>query len=200
MAEADDALTTWALAARAGDRAALESFVRATQRDVWRLCAHLTDPGVADDLSQETYLRALGSLRHFTARGSARTWLLTIARRVAVDHLRARNRRPQRSDGDWEIAADHRQTTTAGFEDVVATNLLLRALDPDRREALVLTQLLGLSYAQAARIAGCPVGTIRSRVARARDDLLRWTDEQTPPRPVVDDGPAPSEKAGGSPG
>jgi RNA polymerase sigma-70 factor, ECF subfamily len=49
---------------------------------------------------------------------------------------------------------------------------LLTRLDPDRREAFVLTQLLGLPYAEAAEVVGCPVGTIRSRVARARADLL----------------------------
>ncbi len=49
---------------------------------------------------------------------------------------------------------------------------LLARLDPDRREAFVLTQLLGLPYAEAAEVAGCPVGTIRSRVARARADLV----------------------------
>jgi RNA polymerase sigma-70 factor (ECF subfamily) len=51
-------------------------------------------------------------------------------------------------------------------------------LTPQRREALVLTQVLGLSYADAAEVCGCPVGTVRSRVARAREDLLRADDEQ----------------------
>ncbi|WP_084678560.1 sigma factor-like helix-turn-helix DNA-binding protein [Actinopolymorpha alba] len=46
-------------------------------------------------------------------------------------------------------------------------------MDPERREALVLTQVLGLSYAEVAEICGCPIGTVRSRIARARDDLLR---------------------------
>ena len=55
--------------------------------------------------------------------------------------------------------------------------ILLDALDPKRSEALVLTQVLGLSYAEAAEVCGCPIGTIRSRVARARDDLLRAADE-----------------------
>lgn len=62
---------------------------------------------------------------------------------------------------------------TARFEDIVEIRMLLDGVDPDRREALLLTQVLGLSYAEAAEICGCPVGTIRSRVARARDDLLR---------------------------
>ena len=51
------------------------------------------------------------------------------------------------------------------------TEVLLDGLAPQRREALMLTQVLGLSYAEAAEISGCPVGTIRSRVARAREDL-----------------------------
>jgi RNA polymerase sigma-70 factor (ECF subfamily) len=50
--------------------------------------------------------------------------------------------------------------------------MLLDGLEPNRRDALVLTQVLGLSYAEAAEVSGCPLGTIRSRVARAREDLI----------------------------
>lgn len=172
----DDEVTRWALRARSGDRDAVEQFVRATQRDVWRFIAHLAGVGVADDLAQETYARALVSLRRFAGRSSARTWLLVIARRVVVDQIRMAQSRPRLSpDVDWVQEADRRSGRT-GFEDVVELNLLLDALAPDRREALVLTQVLGLSYAEAADIAGCPVGTIRSRVARAREDLVRAID------------------------
>ena len=77
---------------------------------------------------------------------------------------------------DWTEAADQHRAAThgeaAGFEDLVEVNLLLDTLESERREALVLTQILGLSYAEAADICRCPLGTIRSRVARARDDLL----------------------------
>ena len=58
------------------------------------------------------------------------------------------------------------------FEDIVEVKMLLDALEPDRRDALLLTQVLGLSYAEAAEVCGCPLGTIRSRVARARDELI----------------------------
>ena len=61
---------------------------------------------------------------------------------------------------------------SADHAEGIALEALLDALDADRREAFVLTQLVGLSYAEAADVAGCPVGTIRSRVARARDDLV----------------------------
>ncbi|GAA3861720.1 sigma-70 family RNA polymerase sigma factor [Saccharothrix violaceirubra] len=173
----DGAVTAWALAAGAGDRRALERFVRATQRDVWRLVAHLTDPGRADDLAQEVYLRALRSLPAFEGRSSARTWLLSIARRTVVDHLRAAGARPAIAwSADYHQAADAASAAgrdRAGFEDVVEVTVLLADLSPERREALLLTQVLGLSYAEVAEICGCPVGTIRSRVARAREDLLR---------------------------
>jgi RNA polymerase sigma-70 factor (ECF subfamily) len=157
---------------------ALDRFVRATQRDVWRLVAHLGGVGFADDLTQETYLRAIPGLARFAGRSTARTWLLSIARRVVVDHIRAAQSRPRTAGSvDWTEAADHHQATAhgaaAGFEDMVELNLLLDQLEPERREALVLTQVLGVSYAEAADICRCPVGTIRSRVARARDDLMR---------------------------
>ncbi|WP_399342390.1 sigma-70 family RNA polymerase sigma factor [Umezawaea sp. Da 62-37] len=172
----DDAVTESALAAGAGDRAALERFVRATQRDVWRLVAHLADVRVADDLTQEVYLRALRSLPGFEGRSSARTWLLSIARRTVVDHVRAAVARPSiawAADYVQASDADTWKRTRTGFEDVVELNVLLAALSPERREALLLTQVFGLSYAEAAEVCGCPIGTVRSRVARARDDLLR---------------------------
>lgn len=173
--EDDERVTALALAAGRGDRAALADWVRATQADVWRLLAHLADPDRADDLTQETYLRAFGSLPRFAGRSSSRTWLLSIARRVLVDHIRAAGARPRLvAVAEWEpVERVHR---AAGFEDIVELRLLLAGLDPQRRETLVLTQILGLTYQEAADVCGCPVGTIRSRVARAREDLLTAGD------------------------
>ncbi|HET9256459.1 MAG TPA: sigma factor, partial [Pseudonocardiaceae bacterium] len=75
----DDAhVTALALAASAGDRDALAAFIRATQRDVFRFLSHLSDRDEAEDLTQETYLRALRALPGFAGRSSARTWLLSI--------------------------------------------------------------------------------------------------------------------------
>ncbi len=167
-----------AVAAAAGDPLAAAALVRATQSDVWRLCAALGDRDTADDLTQETFLRAFGSLHRFEGRSSLRTWLLAIARRVCADAVRARRRRRLslvRDDADLE-ALSAAATPGDAVDDAVARGVgvtdLLSRLDPDRREAFVLTQLLGLSYAEAAEVAGCPVGTIRSRVARARGDLV----------------------------
>lgn len=176
-----DALTRWALAAGRGDRAALDQFIRATERDVWRTVAFLADPGSADDLTQETYLRALGALPRFAGRSSARTWLLSIARRVVVDQIRRNQARP-RTTGRVDLEGMLGDSPTrARFEDVVEIRMLLDGLEPDRRDALVLTQVLGLSYSEAAEVCGCPLGTIRSRVARARADLILAArhDDQT---------------------
>jgi RNA polymerase sigma-70 factor, ECF subfamily len=159
-----DEVTMLALAARHGDMAAAASFVRATQPGVWRLCVHLGSRQIADDLTQETYARAFASLHRFAGRSSARTWLLSIARRVCADSVRVavRSRALQL---EARLGPDHAET--------VALQQLLSALDPERREAFVLTQLVGLRYAEAAEVCGCPVGTIRSRVSRARADLVR---------------------------
>jgi len=172
---ADESITAWALAARGGDPDAVERFVRALHHDVLRYVAHLcADPQAVDDLAQDTFLRALGSLHRFEGRSSARSWLLAIARRAVVDSYRYAGTRPRPYDtADWRLAVERAQPCgLPGFDDGVALLDLLTALPDERREAFVLTQLLGLPYAEAARIAGCPVGTLRSRVARARATLI----------------------------
>jgi RNA polymerase sigma-70 factor (ECF subfamily) len=165
-----DDLTRLALAARAGDRVALAAFVRRAQPEVWRLCAHLSDRDAADDLTQDTFLRAIGALGSFRGDATARTWLLSIARRACADHVRRRVRGRNLLDRIVNRAAppgdEPERTGEVDLDHAVA------ALTPDRRDAFVLTQVLGLSYEEAADVCGCPVGTIRSRVSRARTDLV----------------------------
>jgi RNA polymerase sigma-70 factor (ECF subfamily) len=157
-----DSLTADLLRARAGDRLAFAAVVRRTQGEVWRLCAHLGGRDTADDLTQETYVRAYRALPAFRHEASVRTWLLSIARRACADEVRARTRRRRR---DVRIAPPVDPPDPAAAVDL---ELLLSELDVDQRAAFVLTQLHGLSYAGAAAVCAVPVGTIRSRVARAR--------------------------------
>lgn len=159
-----DELTELALRARRGDQAAAAAFVRATQPDVWRLCSGLSSRDAADDLTQETYARAFAALHRFAGRSSVRTWLLAIARNVCADHVRAAVRVRSLPLSPPRVTPDPAEA--------VALGALLDGLDATRREAFVLTQLLGLSYAEAAEVCDCPVGTIRSRVARAREELV----------------------------
>ncbi|MBW0101354.1 sigma-70 family RNA polymerase sigma factor [Pseudonocardia sp. KRD291] len=174
----DDAtVTAWALAAGRGDTEALAAFVRATQADVHRFLVHLSGPADAEDLAQETYLRALRTLPTFAARASARTWLLSVARRVSVDAVRTAVRRPRTQGADdWEGLLDRAAPARTGAQEAVLLRALVDGLGDERREAFVLTQMLDLSYAEAAQVCGCPVGTIRSRVARAREDLVEALD------------------------
>jgi RNA polymerase sigma-70 factor (ECF subfamily) len=148
----------------------LTTIVRRAQPEVWRFCASLAGRDHADDLTQETFLRALRALPSFRGDSSTRTWLLAIARRVVADHIRGEQRRRRR------VARVRAQPdvnrTVQGPAGAHAVADLVRGLDDDRREAFVLTQVLGLSYAEAAEVCGCEVGTIRSRVARGRRELL----------------------------
>jgi RNA polymerase sigma-70 factor (ECF subfamily) len=168
-------LTALLLAAQEGDRLALSAWIRKSQAEVWRLCAQLVSREQADDVTQEVYLRAYRALSSFRGDSSARTWLLSIARRTCADAVRDLRRRRRLAT----------RIETPDFEPdparVVSVEALLAELDPDRRLAFVLTQVLGLSYAEAADVCDCPVGTIRSRVARSRADLIARLGEATAP-------------------
>jgi RNA polymerase sigma-70 factor (ECF subfamily) len=166
-----DELSRLFLQGRDGDRVALATWIRRSQVEVWRLCAHLVDVSTADDLTQEVFLRAHQAMDRFRGDSSVRTWLLAIARNVCADAVR-RRQRSRRYQGHLIPAESH--DLDGGRAEV---DDLLDRLDPDRRVAFVLTQLIGLSYLEAAEVCGCPVGTIRSRVARARTDLIEAIGE-----------------------
>jgi RNA polymerase sigma-70 factor (ECF subfamily) len=170
-----DEPTSLLLAAREGDRFALAAFVRATQADVWRFCAHLVDAQSADDLAQDVYVRAFAATARFRGDASARTWLLSIARRTCADELRRRRRERLR---DAKATPPPPQPSAEGLVDLT---LLLAALDRERREAFVLTQVIGLPYEEAARACRVPIGTIRSRVARARRELVGLIERSQAP-------------------
>lgn len=161
-----DRLTELALAARDGNAYALEEFVRRSQPQVRALCRHLGDPETVDDLTQEVYFRALRALPRYRNDGPALGWLLTIARRTCADATRRRIRHRRRVGAAPVTEEGVHDDSWADVAEIVAT------LATDRREAFVLTQFVGLSYADAAEVLGCPVGTVRSRVSRAREDLI----------------------------
>jgi RNA polymerase sigma-70 factor (ECF subfamily) len=157
----------------------LDAFIRASHDPVWRLCEALVDAQAADDLTQETFVKAVGAVRRFRGDASARTWILSIARYTCMDELRARSRDRRRSVA---LAAEAPDAPLPDPSGEISARDLLRHLEVDRRAAFTLTQLLGLSYAEAAETCHCPVGTIRSRVARARDDLIEMLAGSMPDR------------------
>lgn len=163
-----DELTGLLLAARDGDRSALRAFVERTQGEVWRFVTHEVGASEADDVTQDAYVRAWRALPSFRHEASARTWLLAIARRACVDALRRRGRRSRLG----VRLADAARREVPDSAELHALEALVGHLERGRREAFVLTQVLGCSYAEAAAVCGVPVGTVRSRVARARADLI----------------------------
>lgn len=153
-------------AAVEGDDVALAELVRRSQPDLWRLCSALGSPGEEEDLVQETYLRAIASISRYRGDAPVRSWLLAIARNVCADHVRRRDRQRRLIRRLTPMTSDSVVPTSGWIEN------LLAGLEIERREAFVLTQLIGMSYEEAASAIGCPIGTVRSRVARARAELL----------------------------
>ncbi len=154
-------------AAREGNDAALAELVRETQPAVWRLCASLGAPEDPADLTQETYVRVLRAMHTFRGEAPVQAWILSIARRVCADAVRKLQRQRRLVDRiSQSLISSETLASDGSLDDLVSR------LDPDRREVFVLTQQLGLSYEEAAEVLGCPIGTVRSRLARARADLL----------------------------
>ena len=163
----NDALLSYARAAQHGDDVALGHLVRATQGVIWRFCSNLSSRQEADDLTQEVYIRATRNLAQYRGDAPVVSWLLSIARHVCADQVRRNQRRSR-------LATRLRSERPLAAESPSSLDLtaLVDELDPDRRAAFVLTQVIGLSYEEAADVCECPIGTIRSRVARARNDLM----------------------------
>ena len=164
-----DALTHLLLEARDGDRDAFAGAIRAAERPVRRFVSTLVDPEEVEDTVQDVFFRAWRSLPRYRVEAAGQTWLLAIARRACADVVQ---RRIRRRDVQSRYAAVPPIDVAPDPASAHALSDLVRLLTPDRKEAFVLTQLIGLSYAEAALVCGVPVGTIRSRVARARSDLI----------------------------
>jgi RNA polymerase sigma-70 factor (ECF subfamily) len=175
----DAALRAVAVRAGAGDRRAAERFVRRTRRDITRVFGGMHCHAVVDDLTQETYARAFTELPELSSVVPVRVWLLTLARQVAADYQRDVRAHP---DTDPDIDLDQLPLLAPGEPgETVALRSLLVGLGPDQRLAFVLTQLVGLTYSEVALIAHCPIGTVRSRVARARQDITAQLTHTTTP-------------------
>lgn len=143
-------------------------------------------PDMADDLVQETMLKAWAAQERFEPGTSMRAWTFVILRNAYLTDMR-RNR--FRGDYD-ETVAERILTAPAGQEDPIHLADLHRALQtlpPERREALLLVGAGGFSYEEAANICGCAIGTIKSRVGRARAALTAMLEDGSIPRRSIED-------------
>lgn len=143
-------------------------------------------PDMADDLVQETLLKAWAAQDRFEPGTSMRAWTFVILRNAYLTDMR-RNR--FRGEYD-ETTAERILTAPAGQEEPIHLSDMHRALltlPPERREALLLVGAGGFSYDEAAQICGCAVGTIKSRVGRARAALASMIEDGTIPERSIDD-------------
>ena len=124
----------------------------------------------ADDLVQETLLRALANIESFQPGTNMSAWLFTILRNLFRSEYRKRRREVEDADGSYAetLKSQPEQTSRVEFEEF---RVALNKLPDDQREALILVGASGFSYEEAAEICGCAVGTIKSRVNRARTRL-----------------------------
>ena len=171
-------LVRLALRAGAGAPGAMHTLFSLTRDDVARYIARRVAPGRVEDLTQETFSRAMRGLPRYTGRAPVRAWLLSVARHTVADLYRRQERTPRSVPvDDWERALGPGCASPGSFDEYLALVSLVERLPEDRRAAFVLTQVQRVPYAEAAAITGVPVGTVRSRVARGRRDLVRLLEE-----------------------
>src|SRR5215211_7386323 len=151
--------------------------VEATIPALRRYARALTRDGdVADDLVQDTLVRALRS-EHLFHGGDIRSWLYTILTNLNRNRLRSLSRRPALTSIEDDDAPDA-SGPEAGGRDIERA---LAALVEDQRAALLLVVLEGLSYREVAEVQGVPIGTVMSRLARARAQIKAYLEGQRPP-------------------
>lgn len=173
-------------AAQRGDAEAFGVLVDRYHRKVYGIVYRMCGVDDAEDLTQDIFLRALQALRGFKYQGEAsfRTWLYRIAVNACINELRKRKRR---RDVDGPSLDELVETGNGAVSrsipdrsrmphDVVereelraAVHAVLGTLSPKHQAVLALVDLQGMEYEEAARTIGCPLGTLKSRVARARD-------------------------------
>ena len=162
-----------------GDEKAYRELVERYQAPVYSIALRMVRRSEdAEDLTQETFSRAMRGLDHYAGRAPVRSWLLSVARHTVADRYRSREREPRTEPAeDRERALGPGAAEPGRFDEYLALVSLLAELPEERRTAFVLTQVQRVPYAEAARIIGVPIGTVRSRVARSRRDLARLLRE-----------------------
>ena len=139
-------------------------------------------PDFADDLVQEAAIKAWTARDRYTPGTNMRAWTFAILRNHYLSELRKSRRQTDLDEGVVErlLVMEADQEGPLHLDDMEAA---LQQLAPERREAVLLVGASGFSYEEASNVAGCPIGTMKSRVARARADLARMLDEE-PDKPI----------------
>ena len=168
-----------------GDKQAFDLlFIRYQHKIVNLVGRYLRDPEDVEDVAQEAFIKAFRALPRFRGESAFYTWLYRISINTAKNHLVARSRRPPGADVDVEEAefmdgadalkeGESPESALARDELSAAIDAAIGRLPEDLRSAVTLREFDGLSYEQIAVIMDCPVGTVRSRIFRAREAIDR---------------------------
>jgi RNA polymerase sigma-70 factor (ECF subfamily) len=166
-----------------GDRQAFELLFSRYQHKILNLISrYLRDREDVEDVAQETFIKAFRALPRFRGESAFYTWLYRIAINTAKNHLVARSRRPPGTDIDVDDAeymdgtealreSESPESAFARDELSAEIDLAISQLPEDLRSAVTLREFDGLTYEQIAEIMDCPVGTVRSRIFRAREAI-----------------------------
>ena len=167
---------------QAGDRRAFDVLVSKYQRRLMRLVSRLVhDPAEAEDVVQDTFIKAYRALRHFRGDAAFYTWLYRIGINTAKNYLLTQGRRtPTSSDTDAgqaesfddgnRLRDNNTPESVLASKQIAATvNAAMDVLPIELRTAIVLREIEGLSYEEISEIMACPIGTVRSRIFRARE-------------------------------
>ncbi len=161
---------------RAGDLDSFNAIVEMYQGQVYAVALRMVrDAGLAEDLAQEAFISAYRNLNQYRG-GSFKSWLLRIARNATLDALRKSQRRPAESLDENIIAFEAELVSPEATPDEAALNTelgdhikeVMADLHPDQRMALVLIDVEGFSYEEAAQTMAVSIGTVKSRLSRAR--------------------------------
>ena len=177
----DDALIS---ASQRGDQAAFTEIVRRYQRAVYRVAyALVRNPSDADDLAQETFVRAWGAIGRFELGQPLHPWLARITTNLAYSLFRSRKRRPEtpiepllEAGRQWGVEDDPAEHAARSERDG-RLRACFEALAPEHQAVLALRAIRDLSYDEIATALGIPVGTVMSRLSRARVELRRRMQE-----------------------
>ncbi|PRC92218.1 RNA polymerase sigma factor RpoE [Solimicrobium silvestre] len=169
---------------QAGDKRAFELLVVKYQRKLMRLILYFVkDHAEAEDVMQETFIKAYRALPNFRGESAFYTWLYRIGVNSAKNHLISQRRRvPTSTDSDaqeaetFKDAGGLRESNTpesilASKQLAATVNEAMNALPEDLRIAISLREIEGLSYDEIADMMDCPIGTVRSRIFRARESI-----------------------------
>ncbi len=169
---------------RKGDKRAFELLMEKYRRKIGRLLARMVrDPEEVEDIAQETFIKAYRALPQFRGDAAFSTWLYRIAVNTAKNYLAARNRNmltvsevsgEEEEGGDERYAVSDIDTPDAHLlskQIAYAVNEAVEALPEELRTAITLREIEGMSYEDIANFMGCPIGTVRSRIFRAREAI-----------------------------